>query len=312
VLVGGALATPALVAVAVMAVIVVLFVGTRWALVVTTMSLLVLQGAAATLGGRHVDTRFRSYFGSYRIVEDGPVRVILSGTTMHGMQRARPRRTTEMLSYYGATSGVAAAFSATNAIEGRGMRVGVIGLGAGMLACYARPGQEWTFFEIDPTVVAVARDPSRFSFLSECTPRARIVEGDARLAIEAMPEGSLDLLVVDAFSSDAIPLHLVTREAFDAYSRVVGPDGIVIAHISNRHLDLEPVMAALADWHPRLIRDKPTAPLMQPSTWVVLSRNASLADRIAAGDRRWTTPRGRPGFAGWTDARASIVPFIKF
>lgn len=311
-LIGGALAPPALVAVAVMAGVIVCFVGTRWALVVATASLLLLQGTATTLGGRHVDTRFRSYFGSYRIVEDGPVRVILSGTTMHGMQRVRPRQTTEMLSYYGPTSGVAAAFSAANAIGGRGMRVGVIGLGAGMLACYARPDQRWTFFEIDPTVVAVARDRSRFSFLSDCAPRARIVEGDARLAIEAMPRNSLDVLVVDAFSSDAIPLHLVTREAFDAYSRVVGPRGIVISHISNRHLDLEPVMAALSDWHPRLIRDAPRVPLMQPSTWVVLTRDAGIAERIARTDPRWASPRPRPGFAGWTDARASIVPFVRF
>lgn len=309
---GPAVAMPALVLVCLMGGIGIAFVGNRWTTATCLLCAMIIQGAYASVAGGGIDSRFRSYFGSYRIVETGDARAILSGTTLHGMQKVRPAVSTTPLSYYGPTSGVASALGWVTRMHGPATRIGVVGLGVGSLACYAKPGQTWTFFEIDPQVIRMALDRSRFTFVSTCTPRASIVQGDARISIEAGPAKRFDALVIDAFSSDAIPIHLVTRQAFDAYARAVGPNGVVIAHISNRHLDLEPVMAAMRDWHPVIIRDVPTAPLMQRSSWVAMSRDPTIERRLRASDARWTSLRSRPGFAGWTDERASIIPFLKF
>ena len=125
-----------------------------------------------------------------------------------------------------------------------GARVGLVGLGTGSLACFARPGDEYRFYEIDPLVVALARE--HFVALDSCEPRGGIVLGDARLALAAEPAGRFDLLVLDAFSSDAIPIHLLTEEAFGVYLRALADEGLVVAHVSNRHLVLAPVLARLA------------------------------------------------------------------
>jgi spermidine synthase len=125
----------------------------------------------------------------------------------------------------------------------------VVGLGAGALAAYAAPGERWTFFEIDPAVIAIARDPRLFTYLADALRRGavRVVAGDARVSLAAVADGSFDLLVLDAFSSDSIPAHLLTREALALYLRKLAPRGVMAFHISNRTLDLEPVVAAAAD-----------------------------------------------------------------
>lgn len=286
-------------------------VGDRWVTTACLVSLMVLEGSSAVLAGHGIDARFRSYFGSYRIVETDDVRIILSGTTMHGMQRIGSRRSDEMLSYYGPTSGVATGIRSANVIYGSGMRVGVIGLGAGTLACLARPGQDWSFYEIDPDVVRVARDPRYFTYLADCAPHATMIVGDARLKLEAAATGSRDVLVLDAFSSDAIPMHLVTSEAFDGYARVVGPNGMILVHISNRHLDLEPVMAAMPGWRASVLVDAPRRQFEQRSTWVLMTRDGMVERRIRAGDRRWRDAVARPGFRHWTDSRSSILPLLR-
>src|SRR5262249_19652455 len=132
------------------------------------------------------------------------------------------------------------------AMFGAKARIGVVGLGAGTLACYAKPGQDWRFYEIDPAIAAIARNPRDFTFLSRCLPGVPVEIGDARLTLAAAPAASRDLLAIDAFSSDAIPMHLLTREAIDNYARVVTPDGLLMFHISNKYVDLEPVLAAAA------------------------------------------------------------------
>ena len=150
------------------------------------------------------------------------------------------------ISYYGANSGVGLAFARAEEFYGPQRRTGVVGLGTGTLACYAKPGQDWHFFEIDPLMVEVATGKKIFSFMDKCAPDAKIHLGDARLTLAEQPTGKFDLLAIDAFSSDSIPLHLLTKEAFDVYRRVLKPGACWLVHISNRHVDLKPVLAAEA------------------------------------------------------------------
>jgi spermidine synthase len=265
--------------------------------------------------------RTRSYFGIYTIADKGggKTRILMHGTTLHGMQNLTPGHETEPISYYAPQSGIALALRLAARPTAR---VGIVGLGAGTLACYARPGQSWRFFEIDPAIATIARDPKRFVFLSRCAPRAPIVIGDARLSLAQLPPTALDLLVIDAFSSDAVPMHLLTREAFDVYTRSLAPHGLLLVHISNRYIDLEPVLAAAAkggNWsaamryyHARRIE---MAQNYTSSWWVALSHDApalaALTKASAAEGALWQPLHARPGFAGWSDDHASILPLLK-
>jgi spermidine synthase len=164
--------------------------------------------------------------------------------------------------------------------------IGVVGLGTGTLACYRRPGQYWQFFEIDPLVIEIARERKIFSFLEKCAPDVPITLGDAPLTLAAVPEGKFDILALDAFSSDSIPLHLLTKEAFATYRKALKPNGLLLVHISNRYIDLNPVVAAEAKangWSAALRHDSPTEQLMnrgnRASQWIALSRDpAKLAE----------------------------------
>ena len=196
----------------------------------------------------------RSFFGVHKVYEssDGQHRVLLHGTTVHGAQKiadedgnvvtGRP----EPLTYYHVESPMAQVIRGMRARKGGPIKVAVIGLGAGSLACYVEPGDIWRFFEIDSSVVDIARDPNRFTYLSACAPNAPIVLGDARLTLAREPDGQFDLIIVDAYSSDAIPIHLATREAMALYKAKLAPDGIVVMHVSNRHLDLNGVAVGIA------------------------------------------------------------------
>src|SRR4029079_9714963 len=128
----------------------------------------------------------------------------------------------------------------------RGRAIAAVGLGVGTLATYATPDQRWTFFEIDPAIERIARTPEWFGFLNACGSRCTVVTGDARISLASMPEHAYDLIVLDAFSSDSIPLHLMTREAMDVYLSRLAPGGALLFHISNRHLQLAPVVGRLA------------------------------------------------------------------
>jgi SAM-dependent methyltransferase len=173
---------------------------------------------------------------------DSQFRRLMNGTITHGVQFLGPARRDQPVSYYGANSGIGAAFAAL--AQRSRLRVGVIGLGAGTIAAYGRAGDEFTFYEINPLVLQIAQQD--FSFLRDSRARITFELGDARLTLERLPQQKFDLLAVDAFSSDAIPVHLLTMEAFQLYFRHLRPDGILAVHISNRHLYLEPVVAAAA------------------------------------------------------------------
>ena len=170
-------------------------------------------------------------------------------------------------------------------------------------------------------MINVARN--RFTFISQCAPQARIVLGDARLSLQREPGGSIDLLAVDAFSSDAVPMHLLTREALAVYGRAVQRDGIVLFHVSNRYLDLKPVIADLAErggWTSAMMIYSPTEEesVMNAtlSVWIALSRNRASIDRLVqlSGEDsiNWTVLQTQPGFQGWTDDHASILPIIQY
>jgi len=187
----------------------------------------------------------RSFFGSYRVVQLRGANFFYHGTTIHCAQFPDSERRTQPVTYYHPAGPIGQLFKALGPrMENR--RIGIVGLGAGTILCYARPGQEWTFFEIDPLVERIARNPDYFTFLRDCPVQPRVVLGDARLTLAGERPGSYAMLVLDAFSSDAIPVHLMTREALALYERLLEPGGVLLVNISNQHLRLEPEVAALA------------------------------------------------------------------
>jgi hypothetical protein len=256
----------------------------------------------------------RSFFGVYhiRLVGAGSMLVLQHGTTVHGVESLRRGEETVPLGNYTREGPFGRFFAA---IADRGAReVGVIGLGAGGLACYAQPGQAWTFHEIDPEVERIARDRRYFHFLDRCGNDPRVILGDARLTLQNVPDRHYDVIVVDAFSSDSIPLHLLTREALALYHRKLAADGVILFHISNRYLDLAPVIAALAAdsgspaRHMRYL--PPTASLARLGAEVVaVGQPGRDLDFLspAAGWREMP-----PGSALWTDQRSDIVSRIKW
>ena len=265
--------------------------------------------------------RTRSYFGIYTVGDsgNGKTRLLSHGTTVHGLQNLTPGHETDPTSYYAPKSGVGLAM---RLVTSPTARVGVVGLGAGTLACYAHPGQEWRFYEIDPAIVAIAENPKRFVFLSRCLPHVPIVIGDARLRLAEAPQAGLDVLVIDAFSSDSVPMHLLTSEAFAVYRRALAPNGLLLVHISNRYVRLEPVLAgaaqaggwtsAVRDYH---ASDDDMKHNRATSLWVALSHDpaaiAQLAARSQAEGNPWRPLDRRTGFNAWTDDHASILPLLR-
>lgn len=250
----------------------------------------------------------RSFYGTLRIQLAPPTMMMLAhGETLHGAQNLARRR--EPLSYYSRLGPVGDLMTAWQGRPQR-QRVGVVGLGAGTMAAYAEPGERWTFFEINPAVQEIARDRGFFTFLRDARAPVDIVLGDARLSIAATADGTFGFLVLDAFSSDAIPVHLLTREAMALYARKLSPGGLLAVHISNRFLDLEPVVAvgAAAVGFRGMVRfDGVTAArgkaLETSSAWMVLARSpADLAP--LARDPRWKATRANG--QGWTDDASNL------
>ncbi len=300
----------------------------RWAYATVLALLMVGLGGWSTLHDSLSDMRVRSYFGVYTVTDDPwrHQRRLAHGTTLHGLQRTDAGHELDPTTYYGPQSGVGLALDRIEALAGPGASVGIVGLGAGTLSCYRRPGQHWTIFEIDPVMVDIARDPTKFTFLSRCAPHAPVVIGDARLQIAGQPAGRFDILVIDAFSSDAIPLHLLTREAIGIYARALKPDGLLLIHISNRFFNLEPVLDAEAKargWA-AAIRNDPAGrgddpDMLTRSSWVALAatpqRLGQLTGPLKSADKAhedgaWIALAGRPHFDRWTDDYASTLPIL--
>jgi hypothetical protein len=255
----------------------------------------------------------RSFFGTHRVVDTvgGAFRLLLHGTTLHGIQRkGKNGERPAPIGYYYAGSPMARSVELARAAAGdqRPLQVGIVGLGTGALACYALPGERWRFFEIDAAVARIASNPAYFHSLSTCTPDAEIVLGDARLTLARQAAGSFDLLILDAFSSDAIPVHLLTVEALYLYARLLAAHGILALHISNMNLDLPPVveanLARLPDLH-AIYAEGERGPAALASQVVLVSRQADvIAPALQLPHARWL---GVGTVRPWTDDYCDIL-----
>jgi SAM-dependent methyltransferase len=299
-----------------------LFVGRRIPFALAFLALMLSYGGWQKLRQSGEGVRTRSYFGIYTVNTRHfpPARILTHGTTLHGVQSMLPGEALLPTSYYARGSGVGHALASAPVLYGPAARIGVVGLGAGTLTCYALPTESWRVFEIDPAMVRIAR--TRFTFLRSCAPQAKIVLGDARISLARTAPHSLDILAVDAFSSDAVPMHLLTREALGVYRRALAPNGLLLVHISNRYLNLAPVLAAAAQkdgWAAAGFNYEPSiegfAHNLSISIWIAMSPDPAALQRLedASGPDRakWETLRPRPGFAGWTDDHASILPILE-
>ena len=265
--------------------------------------------------------RERSYYGVLRVDVDVKAHAITlnDGSIIHGSQRISNKQDERLvpLTYYYPTGPAGQVFQAMQ--NERDMKhIAVVGLGTGSLAAYGKKGQEFHFFELNPAVKRIAEDV--FTFLSETPPTCSVVLGDARLSLTREPNGRYSLLVIDAFSGDAIPIHLLTREAVELYLDKLANTGVLLFHISNGHLDLEPVMGALvhdlglagrkqtefeAQIPPReLLLGK------QPSCWVVIARKEEYLGSLAT-NTKWENLSGVPG-ASWSDDFSNIFRYLKW
>ena len=253
----------------------------------------------------------RSFYGINRIALDdsGRYRILFSGQTIHGIQSLSPGHEREPLSYFSHSSPIGQVFEAF-ADSQESKTVGVAGLGAGTLACYTKPGAEFTFYEIDPVVVRIASDRRYFTFLSDCAPQAQIVVGDARISLHRAPDRHYGLFIVDVFGGDAIPLHMLTREAIQLYLSKLDAHGVIALHITNRYLRLQNVAGNLA-------KDAGLMALWQddrisvgsgkaPSTWVVMARTKEDLGALTS-DPRWLRLGDDPRQAVWADDYSSVL-----
>jgi hypothetical protein len=275
---------------------------------------LVIPGSLNLGSYGHVLLRERSFFGVYRVTQNGDYRQLSHGSTIHGVQSLDPKRAREPLSYYYPTGPIGQVFAQLGERLGE---VAVIGLGAGSLACYAESARHFTFYEIDPLVEVIARNPGYFTFLRDCSPSTRVVIGDARLKLRDAPPHRYDLVVADAFSSDTVPVHLVTREAIELYLAKLADHGLLAFNISNRYLDLRPVLGAIARnaGLACLIRDDSNPDSREQrlgkaaSVWVLMARTqADFAALVA--DPTWRTLQVPPDAALWTDDYSTVASII--
>ena len=260
--------------------------------------------------------RDRSFFGVYRVTDsvDPPMRSLMHGTTDHGGQTsgaAGPRPTT----YHTPASPVAKVFAATQALAEH-QRVGIVGLGSGAMAFYRRDSDYWRYFEIDPLVVWLAVESGYFQMIPRHDPNPAIIVGDARVTLAREPDRSFDLLIMEAFSSDAIPTHLLTREALALYLRKLADGGVLLLHISNRLLDLEPVVAAVtADLGCAAVVARSTDPgrdadpTYAPSEWVAVAADPTTLGILGA-DWSPLEPAGAEHI--WRDDHASLVQVVRW
>jgi hypothetical protein len=268
---------------------------------------------------------FRSFFGVHKVApsRDGRFVQLIHGTTVHGAMRLtnddglRTEGRPEPITYYTYEGAIGRAVAAVRAAQGGALaRVAVVGLGSGSLACHAHFGESWTFFEIDPIIMQIAQDPRFFRFLQDCAPDAPVVLGDARLTLADQPGGN-SLIVLDAFSSDAIPIHLVTKEAIALFLSRLSPDGVLLFHISNRHVDLRHVLARAAAENGLIghaVLESPEEPVERRyrvgSEVMVLARDPAHLGRIA-DSRGWPHIPADMARRPWSDDFSNILEAIR-
>ncbi|MFI5459785.1 MAG: spermidine synthase [Isosphaerales bacterium] len=290
----------------------------RFALVVAAV--LVAGGLSHGPSGRllHIE---RNFFGVVRVTHDAERNVhrLFHGSTLHGQQSLDPALRREPSTYFTRSGPIGQVFGAIQPrIDLPGERVAIVGLGAGTLASYAGPCQHWTFYEIDAAVERIARDPRFFTYLQDC--QAAVVDillGDARHRLRDAPDHAYRLIVLDAFSSDAVPVHLLSREAIRLYRDKLALGGLLAFNLSNRYLDLDPVIGRQAEDAGLICRvrydlhvsDDEKRAGKQPSIWAVMAATEGDLGSLVA-DSRWQPPALRPGSAVWTDDYSDLASYL--
>jgi hypothetical protein len=289
----------------------------RWKVFATAVVALILIRVYPSDDGRVVTAR--SFFGVHKILvtPSGQYHVLMHGTTIHGAQKflnddgspvtGRP----EPISYYHKDGGIGQAISAMREVKGAPLHVAVIGVGAGTLTCAAELGETWKFFDIDQTMVDTAKDPKYFTYIQNCAPDVKPVIGDARLTFAKEPDGVYDLIIVDAYSSDAIPIHLATQEAMAIYKSKLAPHGAVVMHVSNRHLELESVVVGIANANElkSWVYDEDSGrddEYIFATDVVVSAREETDVGKLASSDK-WAETEPTEGERVWTDDYSNIL-----
>jgi hypothetical protein len=293
---------------------------TRFAL--TIAAVLLASGLSSGVGGRLVHAE-RSFFGTVRVTHDPERKVhrLFHGTTLHGQQSLDPALSREPSTYFTRSGPIGQVFECLGShLDQSQSSIAILGLGAGTLASYARPNEKWTFYEIDPVVARIAGDPRFFTYLNNCgAGSAEVVLGDARLRMREATDGAFALIVLDAFSSDSLPVHLLSREAIHVYRSKLAPRGVLAFNLSNRYLDLEPVVARQAadsglvcriSYDINVSAEEKLAG-KQPSIWAVMAE--SVEDLAELGtDSRWRAPYYRDATSVWTDDYSDLVSCIRW
>ncbi len=278
--------------------------------------------ATSSYNGPFGDLLFteRSFFGVYRAMRDSgnKFHLIFHGTTLHGAQSVDPGKRLQPISYFHRTGPAGQVFDRLTA-GGFDKPVAIVGLGAGALACYGKPGQVFTFYEIDPLVERIARNTNLFTYLKDCSPQTSVTIGDARVTLARAPNGFYGMFILDAFSGDSIPIHLLTLEAVELYLSKLVPDGVLLFHISNRYMDLTGVvervaaklkLTALAQNDAQL-SDGEIAEGKQPSNWVIMTRQKEML-RAFQADSRWKPLLNNHPGEVWTDNYSNILQVLRW
>jgi SAM-dependent methyltransferase len=255
----------------------------------------------------------RDFFGVKKVMFGGEVntRMLLHGDTMHGLEAQNPRRLGQPLAYYHTTGPLGDVMEMMK--DRPEQRVGVVGLGAGAVAAYSLPNRRITFFEIDPQVESIARE--YFTFLTRCGSQCDVVLADGRLALENSPDSRFDLLVLDAFNSDSIPAHLVSREALAMYRLRLKPDGAILFHVSNRYLKVEDLVASLVTdaGLPALMRNDTDQSVFgkSESLYYIAALNSESISPLAE-KWRWEPVMRPDGFVTWTDDYSNLLGVLRW
>ncbi|MCB1651560.1 MAG: fused MFS/spermidine synthase [Alphaproteobacteria bacterium] len=298
--------------------VLVFYINTRWIFAVLVACLVLVHPPGLALGPSvDILDSSRNFFGVLKVVDSRkpPIRMLMHGTTNHGIQSTDPQYRLERLSYYSKFSPLADVFSYFDARDGQ-QKVSVLGLGTAATACYTKEGRFFDFFEIDPDVVKIAEDPKYFTYLSDCGSPYQIILGDARLKISEQLDHTYDLIILDVFSSDNIPIHLLTAEAIRIYQSKLKNNGVLLFHISNNYLDLEPVLAATAQMIdvPSFARVTGGGKIegiglpYYPSHWVIMSSADDFLSYLR--DQKWSESLTSPSIRSWSDHYSNILSVI--
>ena len=265
----------------------------------------------------------RNFFGVVRVTEDRERQVhrLFHGSTLHGQQSLIPSLSREPSTYFTRTGPIGQLFESLKpSLEQPGIRVAVVGLGTGTMAAYAKPSQSWTFYEIDPAMERIARDSRYFTFLRDCQAQSLdIILGDARIRLREAPDHAYHLIVLDAFSSDSLPVHLITREAIELYRSKLTSTGVLVFNLSNRYVDLDPVMGKQAEDAGLTCRIGYDTSLSveereagkQPSIWALMAPS-EIALGALVSDSRWRLPDLRPNSRVWTDDYSDLARYLQW